>query len=239
MNEIKSTILVIDDEKQIRKFLHITLSASGYKVEEADKGEMGVRMAASIKADLIICDLGLPDIDGTEVIRKIREWSHVPIIVLSIRSDNKDIVEALDLGADDYLVKPFDSEVLLARIRANLRKGVKSEGGEPVMQLGDITMDLIRHEVKIKDKKISLSPKEYKLLRYFMTNAGKMIMHTQLLTELWGKAHEQNMQYLRIYVAQLRQKIEPNPSKPNYIITEAGIGYRMEKFPNNSSINPK
>lgn len=229
MNEIKSTILVIDDEKQIRKFLRITLGASGYKVEEAEKGEMGVRMAASIKPDLIVCDLGLPDIDGTEVIRQIREWSQLPIIVLSIRSDNKDIVEALDLGADDYLVKPFDSEILLARIRANLRKGVKAEGGEPVMQVGDITMDVIRHEVKIKDEIISLSPKEYKLLRYFMMNAGKMIMHSQLLTELWGKAHEENIQYLRIYIGQLRQKIEPDPSKPTYIITEAGIGYRMDK----------
>lgn len=230
MNEIKSTILVIDDEKQIRKFLRITLNASGYKVEEAEKGEMGVRMAASIKPDLIVCDLGLPDIDGTEVIRQIREWSGLPIIVLSIRSDNKDIVGALDLGADDYLVKPFDSEILLARIRANLRKGIKSEGGEPIIQVGDITMDAIRHEVKIKGEIINLSPKEYKLLRYFMMNAGKMIMHSQLLTELWGKAHEENIQYLRIYIGQLRQKIELDSSKPTYIITEAGIGYRMEKL---------
>lgn len=229
MNEIKSTILVIDDEKQIRKFLRITLGASGYKVEEAEKGEIGVRLAASIKPDLVICDLGLPDIDGTEVIRQIREWSQLPVIVLSIRSDNKDIVQALDLGADDYLVKPFDSEVLLARIRANLRKSAKAEGGEPIMRVGDITMDVVRHEVKIKDEIISLSPKEYKLLRYFMMNAGKMIMHSQLLTELWGKAHEENIQYLRIYIGQLRQKIEPDLSKPTYIITEAGIGYRMDK----------
>lgn len=229
MNKIKSTILVIDDEKQIRKFLRITLSASGYKVEEAEKGEIGVRMAASLKPDLIICDLGLPDIDGTEAIQQIREWSQLPIIVLSIRSDSKDIVEALDLGADDYLVKPFDSEVLLARIRANLRKSAKAEGGDPIMQVGDITMDVVRHEVKIKNEIIKLSPKEYKLLRYLMTNAGKMIMHSQLLIELWGKAHEENIQYLRIYIGQLRQKIEPDPSKPSYIITEAGIGYRMEK----------
>ncbi len=230
MSEIKSAILVIDDEKQIRKFLSITLSASGYKVEEADRGEEGVRLVASIKPNLIICDLGLPDIDGTEVIRQIREWSQLPIIVLSIRSDNKDIVDALDLGADDYLVKPFDSEVLLARIRANLRKSVKEQGGEPIMQVGDISMDVIRHEVKIKEKTISLSPKEYKLLCYFMVNAGKMIMHSQLLTELWGKAYEDNIQYLRIYIGQLRQKIEPDPSKPQYILTEPGIGYRMEKL---------
>jgi len=230
MNDIKTNILVIDDEKQIRKFLRITLGAAGYKVEEAEKGEEGVRLASSLKPDLIICDLGLPDIDGTEVIRKLREWTQIPILVLSIRSGNDDIVQALDLGADDYLVKPFDSEILLARIRANLRKTIKTEGGEPVMQVGDITMDLIRHEVKIKDEIVALSPKEYKLLRYFMLNAGKMIMHAQLLTELWGKAHEENIQYLRIYIGQLRQKIEPNPTKPSYIITEPGIGYRMEKL---------
>ncbi len=229
MNTIKSTILVIDDEKQIRKFLRITLEAAGYKVEEAEKAEMGLRLAASIKPDLVVCDLGLPDMDGVEVIRGIREWSGLPIIVLSIRSDNTDIVGALDLGADDYLVKPFDSEILLARIRANLRKRVKEEGADPVMQVGDIAMDLLRHEVKIKEQVVSLSPKEYKLLRYFMMNAGKMIMHSQLLTELWGKAHEDNIQYLRIYIGQLRQKIEPDPTKPSYIITEPGIGYRLEK----------
>jgi two-component system KDP operon response regulator KdpE len=205
------------------------LSASGYKVEEAETGEEGVRLTASIKPDLIVCDLGLPGIDGTEVIAQIREWSQIPIIVLSIRSDNNDIIDALDLGADDYLVKPFDSEILLARIRANLRKGVKTEGGEPLMQVGDISMDIIRHEVKIKDEVISLSPKEYKLLRYFMTNAGKMIMHSQLLKELWGRDNEENIQYLRIYIGQLRQKIEPNPSQPQYILNEPGIGYRMEK----------
>ena len=201
MSEIKNTILVIDDEKQIRKFLRITLSASGYKIEEAETGQMGVRLASSIKPDLVICDLGLPDIDGTEVIRQIREWTQIPLIVLSIRSQNQDIVEALDFGADDYLVKPFDSEILLARIRANLRKGIKIEGGEPIMTVGDITMDTMKHEVTINDAVISLSPKEYKLLRYFMSHAGKMIMHSQLLTELWGKAHEENIQYLRIYIA--------------------------------------
>ncbi len=228
--EIKSTILVIDDERQIRKFLRITLNAAGYKVEEAEKGQEGVRMTASIKPALIICDLGLPDMDGTEVITHIREWSQAPILVLSIRSGNKDIVQALDSGADDYLIKPFDSEVLLARIRANLRKGIKAEGGEPIMEVGDIRMDSLRHEVTIKGEHVSLSPKEYKLLRYMMLNAGKMLMHSQLLSELWGKAHEENIQYLRIYIGQLRQKIEPDPAHPTYIITEPGIGYRMEKF---------
>lgn len=236
-NTIKSTILVIDDEKQIRKFLRITLNAAGYKVEEAEKGEVGVRLSASIKPDLIICDLGLPDIDGNEVIAQIREWSQLPILVLSVRSDSTDIVKALDLGADDYLIKPFDSEVLLARIRANLRKNIKTESKQPVLHIGDITMDLMRHEVKRNDTVINLSPKEYKLLRYLMSNAGKMIVHGQLLTELWGRAHEDNIQYLRIYIAQLRQKIEADPAKPVYIVTEPGIGYRFEN-PKGSTHTP-
>tara|TARA_B100001564_G_scaffold336592_1_gene326909 strand:+ start:362 stop:1069 length:708 start_codon:yes stop_codon:yes gene_type:complete len=228
--EVKSTILIIDDERQIRKFLRISLSAAGYKVQEAEKGEEGVRVCLSIKPDLIICDLGLPDIDGNEVIEAIRAVSQVPIIVLSVRSDNNDIIKALDLGADDYLVKPFDTQVLLARIRANLRKMAKLESGEPIMTVGDIMMDTLKHEVTIKNDKISLSPKEYKLLKYLMSHVGKMVMHSQLLNELWGKAHEDNIQYLRIYIGQLRQKIEPNASNPTYIITEPGIGYRMEKL---------
>ncbi len=229
MSDNKHTILVIDDEKQIRKYLSVTLTAAGYKTEEADTAGAGVRLTASIKPDLVICDLGLPDMDGTDVITQIREWSQVPILVLSVRSDKRDIVGALDLGADDYLVKPFDTDILLARLRANLRKAIKAEGGEPVMQVGDITMDVLRHEVNVRGEIVSLSPKEFKLLRYFMTNAGRMIMHNQLLTELWGKAHEDNIQYLRIYIKQLRQKIEVDPSKPRIIITEAGVGYRMER----------
>ncbi len=230
VKKVKSVILIIDDEKQIRKFLNITLSTADYKIEEAENGEMGVRMAASIKPDLIICDLGLPDIDGNEVIKKIREWSQIPIIVLSVRSENTDIVKALDLGADDYLIKPFDTQILMARIRANLRKVIRESGAEPVIKVGNITMDMVKHEVKVNDRVISLSPKEYKLLRYLMMHSGKMIMHNQLLTELWGKAHQENIQYLRIYIAQLRQKIEPDPSKPSYIFTEPGIGYRIEKL---------
>ncbi len=231
MNNIKHTILIIDDEKQIRKYLRIALEAEGYAVEEAENGRSAVRLAQSIKPDIIICDLGLPDIDGTAVITQIRETSHTPIIVLSVRSDNSDIVEALDLGADDYLVKPFDTSVLLARLRANLRKAIKSEGGEPVMRVGELMMDVMRHEVRLRDDILNLSPKEFKLLKYMMTHCGKMIMHGQLLTELWGKAHEDNIQYLRIYIGQLRQKIEANPAQPEYIITEPGIGYRMEKVP--------
>lgn len=228
MSEMKSHILVIDDEKQIRKYLSITLSTAGYRVSEAEKGQEGARLTASIKPDLVICDLGLPDMDGNEVITAIREWSGVPILVLSVRSDSQDVVSALDNGADDYLIKPFDSAVLLARIRANLRKSFKQELGEAVLRVGPIVMDVAKHEVTRDGELINLSPKEYKLLRYFMANAGKMIMHTQLLAELWGKAHEENIQYLRIYVGQLRQKIEPDPAKPSLIITQPGIGYRME-----------
>lgn len=227
MKALQSTILVLDDEKQIRKFLRISLNTAGYKVEEAENGASAVRLVNSIKPDLVICDLGLPDIDGTDVIQQIREYSQVPILVLSVRSDDSDIVQALDLGADDYLIKPFSVEVLLARIKANLRKGLRDEGGEPIMQVRDLTMDVFKHEVTLAGEKLSLSPKEFTLLKYLMMHKGKVVMHSQLLTELWGRAHEENIQYLRIYIGQLRQKIEIDSSEPHYILTEPGIGYRL------------
>jgi two-component system KDP operon response regulator KdpE len=192
-----------------------------------------VWLAASVKPDIIICDLGLPDIEGTEVIAKIREWSAVPILVLSVRMEDKDIISALDIGADDYLCKPFNIDVLLARMRVNLRKAVTAnnnngEAASPICQVGDISLDMLRHEVKLKDTVISLSPKEYNLLKYFMTNAGKMLTHKQILQEVWGQAHTHNHQYLRVYVGQLRHKIEPEADSPSYIVTESGIGYRFE-----------
>lgn len=231
MYEIKSKILVIDDEKQIRKFLRISLEASNYKIEDAENGEMGVRMASSVKPDLIICDLGLPDIDGTEVISKIRKLSQTPILVLSIRSDDSDIIKALDIGADDYLIKPFNTDVLLARIRANLRKGIRDLGGEPLIEVANIVMDTDKHEVKQNGEVVNLSPKEYQLLRYLMIHAGKMVTHGQLMKEIWGNSTQSdNIQYLRIYIKQLREKIESDPSKPSLISTEPGIGYRFEKL---------
>ena len=228
MQEKKNTILIVDDELQIRKMLGIYLDAAEFRVEEAETGKQAVRMSASIKPDLVLLDLGLPDIDGKEVIIGIREWSQVPIVVLSVRSDDEEVVAALDVGADDYVVKPFSATVLLSRIRANLRKGAVKEAGEPSLTNGPIRMDLVRHEVFFNNAKLALTPKEYDLLRYFIINRGKMLTHRQLLKEVWGPAHSDDMQYLRVYIGQIREKLEDNPAAPKLIITEPGIGYRME-----------
>lgn len=233
MPDRKSTILVVEDEQAIRKLYNISLESVGYRIMECDNGREGARLAASLKPELVLLDLGLPDIDGKEVIKSIRQWSQMPIIVCSVRNDDREIVEALDLGADDYVIKPFNPDVLLARIQANLRKAATQQAGEPDLTNGRIRMDLVRHEVWIDGEKVTFTPKEYELLRYFMVNRGKMLTHRQVLAEVWGLAHTENMQYLRVYVGQLREKIEPRPSMPDYIITEPGIGYRMEVFPGN------
>jgi len=228
MHEKKNTILIVDDEQQIRKMLGIYLDAAEFRVEEAENGKQGVRLSASIKPDLILLDLGLPDIDGKEVIASVREWSQVPIVVLSVRADDEEIVAALDGGADDYILKPFSAPVLLSRIKANLRKSAIKEAGEPELTNGSIRMDLVRHEVFRDGEKVALTPKEYDLLRYFIINRGKMLTHRQLLKEVWGPAHSEDMQYLRVYIGQIREKLEENPAYPKFIITEPGIGYRME-----------
>ncbi|PIR34516.1 MAG: DNA-binding response regulator [Alphaproteobacteria bacterium CG11_big_fil_rev_8_21_14_0_20_44_7] len=225
----KNTILIIDDEPQIRKFLRITLEADGFKTEEAENGAQGIRMASSIKPDLVLLDLGLPDMDGTEVIPHIRDWSQLPIIVVSVRDQDKDVVQALDLGADDFMSKPFSADVLIARINSALRKAAKEEAGTPEIQNGGIKIDLVKHEVLLEGEKIALSPKEYELLRYFIVNKGKMLTHRQILKEVWGPAHVDDTQYLRVYVGQLREKIKDVESQ-RYITTEAGIGYRMENL---------
>jgi two-component system KDP operon response regulator KdpE len=231
MSDKKSTILIVEDEQAIRKLYNISLESVGYRIVECDTGREGARLAASLKPELILLDLGLPDIDGKEVIKSVRQWSQIPIIVCSVRNDDREIVEALDLGADDYVIKPFNPDVLLARIHANLRKHATLQAGEPDLTNGRIRMDLVRHEVWIDGDRVTFTPKEYELLRYFMVNRGKMLTHRQVLAEVWGVAHTDNMQYLRVYVGQLREKIEKTPSMPDYIITEPGIGYRMEVFP--------
>jgi two-component system KDP operon response regulator KdpE len=228
MHEKKTTILIVDDESQIRKMLNIYLDSAEFKVEEAETGKQAIRLSTSIKPDLILLDLGLPDIDGKEVINSVRQWAQTPIVVLSVRADDEEIVAALDLGADDYVIKPFSAEVLLSRIKANLRKGAIKEAGEPQLVNGDLRMDLVRHEVFLKDEKVALTPKEYDLLRYFIINRGKMLTHRQLLREVWGPAHSDDMQYLRVYIGQIREKLEENAASPKLIITEPGIGYRME-----------
>jgi len=227
----KNTILVVEDELPIRKVLGIALEGAGYKVVECDNGREGMRLAASVSPELILLDLGLPDIDGKVVITSIREWSQVPIIVCSVRNTDQDIIQMLSAGADDYVTKPFNPNVLLARIHTNLRKAAAREAGDPELVNGIIRMDLVRHEVFLGGKKTMLTPKEYELLRFFLMHSGKMLTHKQILKEVWGDAHTEDMQYLRVYVRQLREKIEPSPTQPSYIITEQGIGYRMETMP--------
>lgn len=226
MQEKKNVILIVDDEAQIRKMLSIYLDASDFKVEESENGKQAVRMSASVKPDLILLDLGLPDMDGKEVIAAIRNWSQVPIVVLTVRADDEEVVAALAQGADDYVVKPFNVDVLLARIHANLRKAAVKDAGEPELVNGPLRMDLVRHEVYYDDEKLALTPKEYDLLRYFIVHRGKMLTHKQILKEVWGPAHAEDTQYLRVYVGQLREKVDRNETK--LIMTEPGVGYRME-----------
>lgn len=228
MPQKKSAILIIEDELPIRKVLGIALEGAGYKVIECDNGKEGTRLAASVSPELILLDLGLPDIDGKEVIANIRAWSQTPIIVCSVRNSDQEIIQALSAGADDYVTKPFNPDVLLARIYTNLRKAATQQAGDPELVNGIIRIDLVRHKVFLEAREITLTPKEYELLRYFLIHAGKMLTHRQILKEVWGNAHTDDMQYLRVYVRQLREKIEPNPTQPCYIITEQGIGYRME-----------
>jgi two-component system KDP operon response regulator KdpE len=230
MNQKKSTILVIEDEPPIRKLFNISLDGAGYKVVECDNGNEGLRLAASIKPELILLDLGLPDIDGKDVISNIREWSQIPIVVCSVRNGDDEVIKALELGADDYVTKPFNPDVLLARLQACLRKSVTQEAGEPELVNGALRMNLVRHEVFLNGEKMVFTPKEYDLLRYFLIHRGKMLTHKQILKEVWGAAHIEDMQYLRVYVSQLREKIEPDPSNPSHIVTEPGIGYRMENI---------
>lgn len=228
MHEKKNTVLIVDDEPQIRKMLRIFLEAADFTVEESENAKQAVRMSASIKPDLVLLDLGLPDMDGKDVISAIRTWSQLPIIVLSVRSDDGEVATALNMGADDYVIKPFSAEILLARISANLRKSVVKQAGEPELVNGPVRMDLVRHEVYINNERTPFTPKEYELLRYFMLHRGKMLTHKQVLKDVWGPAHGDDTQYLRVYVGQIREKVEPIPSQPKLIVTEPGIGYRME-----------
>ena len=228
MHEKKNTVLIVDDEPQIRKMLRIFLEAADFNVEESENAKQAVRMSASIKPELVLLDLGLPDMDGKEVITAIRTWSQLPIIILSVRSDDGEVASALNMGADDYVVKPFSADVLLARIQANLRKSVVKQAGDPELANGPIRMDLVRHEVYVNGERTAFTPKEYELLRYFLIHRGKMLTHKQVLKDVWGPAHGDDTQYLRVYVGQIREKIEANASQPNLIITEPGIGYRME-----------
>ena len=218
-------VLVVDDEPPIRKLLRMGLSVHGYHVIEATNGKNALELLGKAP-DIIILDLGLPDIPGHELLRMIRGRSEaVPVIVLSSRGDEAGKVQALDLGADDYVTKPFGMDELLARMRAALRHQLQTHGERPVFRVGDLSVDLVRRIVKVGDKVVKLSPKEYDLLRVLVQHAGKVLTHKFLLTELWGDLSD--AQYLRVYVRQLRQKLEDDPEKPKYIHTETGIGYRL------------
>jgi two-component system KDP operon response regulator KdpE len=222
-------ILTIEDEQEIRRFLRVSLSHQGYLLTEAENGASGILQAAQMQPDLIVLDLGLPDMDGLEVIRRVREWSQLPIIVLSARGQEREKVTALDAGADDYLTKPFSVGELLARIRVALRHHSSDSGGgdESAFQLDKLKVDFARRQVLIDGKQVHLTPTEYRMLTTLVKHAGKVITHRQLLKEVWGPDSVQENHYLRVFMAQLRQKIEADPARPRYLLTEPGVGYRL------------
>ena len=225
MSAAPPRVLVVDDEPPIRKLLRMGLSVHGYHVIEATNGKNALELLGK-SPDIIILDLGLPDIQGHDLLRMIRGRNEaVPVVVLSSRGDEAGKVQALDLGADDYVTKPFGMDELLARMRAALRHQLQTHGERPIFRVGDLSVDLVRRIVKVGDKVVKLSPKEYDLLRVLVQHAGKVLTHKFLLTELWGDLSD--AQYLRVYVRQLRQKLEDDPEKPKYIHTETGIGYRL------------
>jgi two-component system, OmpR family, KDP operon response regulator KdpE len=224
--ERKINVLIIDDETQIRKFLRISFESENYAVEEASSGSEGIKLASMIQPNLVVLDLGLPDIDGMEVLKSIRNWSTAPVIILSVRNDERSIISALDNGADDYLTKPFSVGELFARIRAVFRKKIDVTGAV-VFESGSLKIDFTARITTIDDKEIKLTSTEYDLLCTFIKYAGRVLTHGQLLKEVWGKHSTEHSQYLRVYVGHLRQKIEKDPSKPKFITTEPGIGYRF------------
>ena len=219
-------IVVVDDEPQIRRALRAALQAEGYRVDMAPSGAEALAMVDAAVPDLVILDLGLPDMDGTEVCSRLRASTQVPIIVLSVREAEREKVRALDAGADDYLVKPFGIAELLARIRASLRRA-REEVGEPVIQQGDLELDLARHRVARDGVEIHLTPTEYELLAYLATHRGRVLTHQMILRRVWGAEYEGEVQYLRVFVSHLRRKIEPDPRSPRYLLTETGVGYRF------------
>jgi two-component system, OmpR family, KDP operon response regulator KdpE len=223
-------VLIVEDEPQTRRFLRPVLKGRGFDIVEAENGQQGIKEAAYRNPEIILLDLGLPDLDGVEVIRRLREWSIVPIIVLSVRDREEEKIEALDSGADDYLTKPFGAGELLARIRVALRK--KSRGGSdtmssPLFAVGALRVDLSRRRVTVSEEEIHLTPTEYQLLSVLVRAAGRVVTHEALLSEVWGTAYAGHTQYLRVFMAQLRRKVEPDQVRPRYLTTEPGIGYRL------------
>jgi len=222
---------VVDDEPPIRRFLRTSLGAVGNRVVTAEDGAAALAALVGEKPDVIILDLGLPDRSGLEIIAEVRRRSAVPIIVLSVRSDERAKVEALDLGADDYLTKPFGMAELMARLRAALRHAFQAKGELPVFVSGDLTVDLVRRQVRRGGQEVHLSRKEFELLRHLAVHAGKVVTHRQLLREVWGPAQADEVQYLRVFIRGLRQKLEPDPARPTHLLTELGVGYRLQLPP--------
>ncbi|OGW41265.1 MAG: DNA-binding response regulator [Nitrospirae bacterium GWD2_57_9] len=233
MSEDKELILLIEDEQQMRRFLRITLQSHGYRLIEASTAQEGLLQAASRNPDVVLLDLGLPDMDGLEVTSRLREWAQTPIIVISAREQEQDKVKALDAGADDYLTKPFSANELLARIRVALRHSIRGRSGrpEPIFVFDTLRVDLSQRQVFLNNNEVHLTPLEYKLLMVLIRHAGKVITHRQLLTEVWGPAHAKEVQYLRVYMTQLRHKLEADPARPRFLINEPGIGYRLKYDP--------
>jgi two-component system, OmpR family, KDP operon response regulator KdpE len=227
---MKSVALIVDDEIQIRRLLRVVLEGENYDVHEAETGQQGLMEIASRRPAIILLDLGLPDLDGLEVLKRLREWSEAPVLVLSVRDDEQGKVAALDAGADDYVTKPFSSPELLARLRAAQRKTRPAEETS-VFKQGDLVVDLTTHVVTRAGNEVKLTATEYALLRLFVKHPGRVLTHRHILREIWGPKLEEHRQYLRVYVTHLRQKIEPDPTKPSLIKTESGIGYRFGAQP--------
>jgi two-component system, OmpR family, KDP operon response regulator KdpE len=229
MPESQTCILIVDDEPEIRRFLRASLKANQYDVIEAENGLNALVRFREYKPELVILDLGLPDMDGVEVTRRIRALSETPIIILSVRNREVEKIEALDAGADDYLTKPFGVGELLARMRVVLRR-VTPEDQDGIYKVKNLTMDLTRHQVMVADQEILLTPTEFDLLRVLIQNAGKVMTHHQLIHKVWGTAYEDESRLLRVNISNLRRKIEPNPEQPCYILTELGVGYRLSEI---------
>jgi two-component system KDP operon response regulator KdpE len=226
MTETGFRVLVVDDERSIRRFLKASLGGQ-FVVLEATTGEQALNAAASEHPDIIILDLGLPDIDGLEVTRRLREWSQIPIIIVSVREQEGEKIAALDAGADDYLTKPFGVGELMARLRVAMRRSAQTDN-TPVFSTGDLVVDLNQREVRVNDNAISLTPTEYDLLRMLIRHAGKVLTHDQLLRAVWGTAYESETHMLQVNISNLRRKIEPDPARPTFIVTEPGVGYRLK-----------
>ena len=221
-------VLVVDDEAAIRRFLRTGLAAQGYDVVEAESGAQAIELAAKEPPDLVILDLGLGDMDGTQALQQLRRTSLMPVVVLSVRNDEKEKVRALDLGADDYVTKPFGMDELIARVRTARRHRLQQQGELPVFHSGDLSVDLTRRHVTLKGVEIKLSAKEFDLLQCLVKHAGKVLTHQFLLREVWGPANADDVQYLRVYIRTLRQKLEEDPTRPRYLLTETGVGYRLQ-----------